>query len=91
MEFEYDHRKSELNAERHGIDFAEAQALWDDPWLVEFDIDYGGESRWGAIAFYAGAKWTAVCTTRGERVRIISVRRSTPKEGSFYDRENDGR
>jgi uncharacterized protein len=30
MHFEYDPAKSEANAEKHGIDFEEAQTLWDD-------------------------------------------------------------
>ena len=31
MEFEYDRSKSDSNREKHGIDFVEAQILWDDP------------------------------------------------------------
>lgn len=30
MHFEYDQQKSASNKEKHGIDFEEAQALWDD-------------------------------------------------------------
>ena len=33
MRFIYDPRKSELNNEKHGIDFEEAKAFWDDPSL----------------------------------------------------------
>jgi len=29
-EFEFDERKSTLNKAKHGIDFVEAQAIWDD-------------------------------------------------------------
>jgi len=35
MEFEFDNSKSEVNKEKHGIDFIEAQSLWDDPDRVE--------------------------------------------------------
>ena len=35
MGFEYDPAKSAANKVKHGIDFAEAKALWDDPWLLE--------------------------------------------------------
>lgn len=91
MHFEYDPKKSLSNAIKHGIDFDEAERLWNDEDLIRFGIDYGGEKRWGIIAQYAGMKWTAICTDRGERIRIISVRRASEKEASFYDRENNDR
>ncbi|MCI8425901.1 MAG: BrnT family toxin, partial [Adlercreutzia sp.] len=34
MEFEYDVNKSISNQEKHGINFEEAQALWDAPHFV---------------------------------------------------------
>ena len=30
MEFEFDRTKSESNRAKHGIDFVDVQALWDD-------------------------------------------------------------
>ncbi|RKY52702.1 MAG: BrnT family toxin, partial [Candidatus Neomarinimicrobiota bacterium] len=30
MKFEYDIDKSRINKEKHGIDFIEAQSLWED-------------------------------------------------------------
>jgi len=35
MKYEFDINKSESNKEKHGIDFIEAQALWNDPDLLE--------------------------------------------------------
>ena len=35
MDFEFDPEKSAANRTKHGIDFNDAQALWDDPWLLE--------------------------------------------------------
>lgn len=35
MGFEYDQRKSGINRKKHGIDFAEARELWNDPDLLE--------------------------------------------------------
>ncbi len=34
IKFEYDERKSQSNLEKHGIDFVDAQALWNDPYLM---------------------------------------------------------
>ena len=86
MGFVFDRTKSERNLEKHGIDFEEAQALWDDPDMMQFPIAYKGERRWGVMARYGGSCWVAICTTRGHDVRIISVRKATSKEVSFYDR-----
>ena len=35
MEFEFDEHKSQLNKDKHGLDFVEAQKLWNDPDLIE--------------------------------------------------------
>ncbi len=35
MAFEFDQEKSARTKQKHGINFDEAQALWDDPELVE--------------------------------------------------------
>jgi hypothetical protein len=37
MEFEFDLKKSLSNKDKHGIDFGEAQALWNDPHLLEIE------------------------------------------------------
>lgn len=38
MEFEYDPAKSTTNLLKHGIDFEEAQSLWEDQNLVDFPL-----------------------------------------------------
>ena len=88
MQFEFDERKSEANSEKHGIDFVEAQELWADAVRVEFSLQSAGEKRFGVLAWHAGSIWLAVITYRQGAVRIISVRRATAKEVSFYDRAN---
>ena len=35
ISFEFDVKKSESNRTKHGIDFIEAQGLWNDPMLLE--------------------------------------------------------
>ena len=90
MQFEYDELKSESNLEKHGIDFKGAQDLWLDPLRIEYDLEYGGEKRFAVVAKLTDGWWTAICTMREERVRIISVRRSVQKEVSAYDKaQND--
>ena len=60
MRFIYDPRKSELNNEKHGIDFEEAKALWDDPSVIEAPSNKCGEQRWAAIGRMSGSYWTAI-------------------------------
>ena len=86
MQFEFDSAKSESNLEKHGIDFEEAETMWEDPYLFDAALSYGGERRRVAIARLADGIWTAIYTFRGDRIRLISVRRATPKEASLYDR-----
>lgn len=45
MDFEFDSDKSEANMKKHGIDFVEAQALWDDPDLIEIPAKTSDEPR----------------------------------------------
>jgi uncharacterized protein len=41
MNFEYHPRKSATNKSKHGIDFDEAQELWNDPFLLRIPSKYG--------------------------------------------------
>jgi uncharacterized DUF497 family protein len=57
---------------------------------LEVELEHKGEQRYLLIAHYHGSLWSAIYTTRDEAVRIISVRRATRNEVSFYDRcKND--
>jgi uncharacterized DUF497 family protein len=83
--FEFDPAKSAANAVKHGIDFEQAQALWDDDRLLtlqsRMDQD---EVRWLVIGRIGKAAWTAIITRRGEAIRIISVRRARKQELELY-------
>ena len=85
MEFEFDPAKSAANKDKHGIDFVEAQALWQDDGLVDAPIESEGDPRFLGIGRLEGRHWTAVCTLRREKVRIISVRRARKTEVMFYE------
>ena len=88
MAFEYDAAKSASNRRKHGIDFEEAQTLWDDPALVEIPVDTADEPRWVLIGKIGERHWSAVITRRGENIRIISVRRSREEEVEIYESES---
>ena len=43
--FEYDQTKSQTNQQKHGINFIEAQQLWEDDNLLEIKAKSETESR----------------------------------------------
>lgn len=88
MPFEYDPHKSDSNRAKHGIDFDEAQALWDDEAYLEISTKNLDEPRFLVIGKIKEKHWSAVITYRGENVRIISVRRSRDEEIELYENES---
>ena len=88
-EFEYDPAKSQANLEKHGIDFETAQALWLDSLKAVGPTVSPDEVRWMLVAMLDGKLWSAVFTDRDSRIRLISVRRSRPKEAANYGRQID--
>lgn len=85
MEFEFDLKKSESNKQKHGIDFYEAQGLWDDPDFIEIPVKPSDELRFLVIGRISGKHWSGVITYRSGRIRIISVRRSRKEEVEIYE------
>jgi len=85
MEFEFDPTKSEANKRKHGIDFVKAQALWDDLALIELPAIPTNEPRFLVIGKIGENHWSGIITYRGDRIRIISVRRARDEEIEIYE------
>jgi uncharacterized DUF497 family protein len=83
--FEFDIAKSESNLAKHGIDFVEAQGLWNDPMLLEIPAKTDDKPRYLVIGQIDGKHWSAVITYRGVNVRLISVRRARTEEVALYE------
>jgi len=83
--FEFDAQKNTDNKKKHGIDFYEAQALWDDPDFIELPVKTSDEPRFVVIGKIAGKHWSGVITYRSDKIRIISVRRSRKEEIDIYE------
>ena len=60
MKFEFDFTKSEVNKKKHGIDFIEAQALWEDPDFVEIPAKTSDEPRFLVIGRISNKYWCCV-------------------------------
>ncbi len=85
MRFEYNQDQSKGNKSRHGIDFVEAQALWDDPEIIEIPVITSDEPRFLVIGKIEERFWSGITTYREDIIRIISVRRSRSEEVVIYE------
>ncbi len=85
IEFEFNKRKSESNKRKHGINFVEAQILWEDPDRIEVPAKTQVEKRFVLTGKIGKAYWSAVFTMRGENTRIISVRCARKQEVKEYE------
>ena len=89
MEFEFDTAKSASNKKKHGIDFKDAQRLWDSS-HIELRSKNPKEERKLIIGQIDDVFWTAIVTNRGGKTRIISVRRSRNEEKEIFQRNHHG-
>jgi uncharacterized DUF497 family protein len=85
MKFEFDSEKSDNNKKKHGIDFLDAQALWDDSDYIIIPAITIDEPRFLVVGKIEDKHWSGVITYRNESVRIISVRRSRKEEIDIYE------
>jgi uncharacterized protein len=83
--FEFDPKKSESNQKKHGIDFIDAQDLWQDADFIEVMAKSDDEPRALVIGKVGGKHWSAIITYRKYKIRIISVRRSRGSEVALYE------
>lgn len=74
-----------LNEKKHGIDFEEAQLLWQDENLLEVPLSFSDEMRYLCIGKIKHKHYSAVITYRSSVIRIISVRRSRKEEIQYYE------
>jgi uncharacterized DUF497 family protein len=84
--FEWDDGKAATNLARHGVSFSEARQVFDDPYAVEIEDRRGsyGEDRYLLLGMVGRRLLATAYTLRGERVRIISVRRAEAFERRLY-------
>jgi uncharacterized DUF497 family protein len=83
--FEFDEIKSFANKEKHGIDFIEAQELWEDNDRLIIPVRNVDEPRFLIISKMKEKIWSAIFTMRQENIRIISARRARKEEIEIYE------
>ena len=86
MGFEWDPGKARANLRKHGVDFADAATIFDDPLAVTISEEDSEERRFVTIGTDAtGGLLVVVYAWRGERIRIISARGATRRERRRYE------
>jgi uncharacterized DUF497 family protein len=87
MRFKYDPDKAAANLKKHGVSFADAEGVLEDPLAITVeDPDAEGEQRFIAVGLgSAGELLVVVYTERGEDYRLISARPVTRKERKHYE------
>lgn len=89
LRFEWSPAKSRANARKHGVSFEEAQSIFYDEYARQFyDDDHSEqEDRFIMLGMSNRARVLVVCHCEREAedvIRIISARKATRRERSFY-------
>ena len=89
MDFEWDERKRLTNLDKHGLDFVEAEEMFQGPMLVALDTrrDYG-EDRWIGLGMSQGRVLVLLFAERndGQSIRVISLRKALKHEQEAYEK-----
>ena len=86
MRLTWDQTKRRANIEKHGVDFAAAEAFdWRTAIVVDDRRREYGERRRIALGFIGPSLHSLVYTRRAGMVRVISLRPASRKERKNYD------
>ena len=87
VEIIWDPEKAKRNYRKHEIRFADAESALFDPMALTLEDERSeGEQRFVSIGTGAlGRVLVVVYTYRGDRIRLISARRATPRERRRYE------
>ena len=88
MAFEFDPKKDAANLKKHGVSLSDGDGVLNDPLAITVEDDsVEGEQRFVTIGMNVfGSLMVVVYTPRGDKVRIISVRKADPKERRAYEK-----
>ena len=88
IEFNWDPAKAASNLRKHGVSFEEAQSVFYDEFAIQFydERESSDEERFLMLGMSSGAHLLLVCHCErvGGVIRIISARKATKQESSFY-------
>ena len=86
VSYQWDPAKARANRAKHGVGFADAVGVFEDPRAVTIDDLHPDEDRYVTIGLdFLGRVLVVSWTWRDEEVRMISARRATRKESRDYE------
>jgi uncharacterized DUF497 family protein len=85
--YKWDRRKARSNLQKHGVDFADAALVLENPMALTMpDPDFEAEDRFLTVGSDPRGRVLVVAYTwRGDTVRIISARKATRRERRQYE------
>jgi uncharacterized DUF497 family protein len=88
IDYQWDPAKAEANVKKHGVEFADAVGVFEDPTAITIeDPQAEGEQRFISMGMDVLGRIIVVAYTyRGDDVRLISARRATKKEVRVYEK-----
>ena len=90
MTFEWDSGKADANRRKHGVDFADAVGVFEDPYALSRPDPFPAEERSATLGRdLLDRLIVVVWTWRGEAIRLMSARRATPRERRRYAEDVD--
>ena len=92
MTYEWDEAKNRSNVTKHGLDFADAEQVFEGPCVTFVDsrFDYG-EERLITLGLLVGRVVIIAHAPRNEATLIISMRKANRREQEIYqERLNTG-
>jgi uncharacterized protein len=86
--FEWDDAKAAINLAKHGVSFEEARTVFEDAFAITIEdaahSDF--EDRYVTIGLSLISRVLLIIhADRGDRIRIVSARKSTPSEREQYE------
>jgi uncharacterized DUF497 family protein len=89
ISFDWNAAKATANLKKHGVSFEEAQTVFYDDFAVQFydEENSSNEERFLMLGMSSGARLLLVCHCErdgGGIIRIISARKATKHESSYY-------
>ena len=81
MHFSWDEKKRESNLKDHGLDFVDAEKVFEGPtFTYEDDRFEYREQRFVTLGFVSGVAVSIVHTETEDEIHVISFRKATTKE-----------
>ena len=89
MDYEWDEEKRQSNLRKHGLDFMDADLVFEAPIKVTVAAAHADDDRRADLAEVNGRVLMLVYTLRQQTVRCISLRVASRRERKLYDEAKD--